>query len=156
MTFSGALSDAKENTAVGNAVMEVCLDRVLLHARHGMLPAERTVGNEFQLDVSVSFSSAPYVDSDAGISSGVASKSVVADDLSGSICYAAVYAVVEKEMAVPSDTLEHVAARIGSAVLCQWPHVLAVRVAITKIAPPIPRFRGSARVVWRWKAAETV
>lgn len=118
------------------AVMEVCLEGVRFHARHGMLEAERKVGNDFELDIR-----AEYIPDPTG----------VADNLSHSLCYAELYALAAAEMSVPSDTLEHVASRIGMSMLRKWPSLTAAEVAVTKPAPPIPRFRGRAKVVWRWR-----
>ena len=114
--------------------MEICLDKVLLRAMHGLLPAERIVGNDFELNVRTSYNLSDDVD----------------DNLDNSLCYAELFDLCRKEMSIPSDTLEHATARIGNAILSRWPSLQSIEVSIAKLSPPIPHFQGEARVKWHW------
>lgn len=122
----------------GTASMEVCLENVRFHAFHGLLPHERKVGNEFEVNIRVSFQ---------------ITDSSVADDLSGSLCYAELYALAKEIMNIPANTLEHVAAALGKAILSRWNSLESVETSVSKIAPPIPSFHGKATVKWRWKSS---
>lgn len=131
----------------GNATMEVCLEEVRFHAFHGMLPQEKKVGNEFEVDVKACYSTTPPKEVKEDGKPGTSADN---DSLKDSLCYAELYEVVKVEMQTPSATLEYVARRIGEAVLHRWPHLEGVRVSVCKLAPPIPNFRGQARVTWSY------
>ena len=105
---------------------EVFLRGLRFHARHGVLPQERIVGGEFIVDVIVHV-----------VSRGVSSDAVVTDNLNDAADYGAMYEAVRREMAVPSKLLEHVAGRIGRAVLAVAPQAVAADITITKCTPPI-------------------
>lgn len=124
-----------------DAYMEVRLEKVRFHSFHGLLPQEAKVGNDFEADIVVTIPD--LVDADD-------------DSLDNSLCYAALFEVVKQEMGKPSGTLEHLTRRIGKAILERWPWVAGVEVSVCKLAPPIPRFRGFARVVWHYRSENFV
>lgn len=65
--------------------------------------------------------------------------------------YADIAAIIGEEMAVPSDLIEHVAARIRAAIIGRFPAVTGGSVTVAKIKPPIPGVQlGSASVSLRW------
>ena len=59
------------------------------------------------------------------------------DQLEGTADYSRFVSITRREMAVPSNLLEHVAARIASAVLGECPLVMKVSVTIEKENPPL-------------------
>ena len=93
-----------------------------IHARHGVLPQERTVGAWFIVNLSV----------EAGIS-----RAMTTDDLAGTVSYADLTDLVRREMARPAALIEHVAWRIASAVLEDFPLVEVVSIDIMKQNPPM-------------------
>lgn len=99
------------------------LDRLRFHARHGVLEQERVVGGDYE--VSVELAMAPPAAAIGG------------DDLRGTVNYAEAYAVVAREMAVPSQLLEHVAGRILRALLGEFPAVERATVEVRKCNPPM-------------------
>ncbi len=101
----------------------IFLEGLRFHARHGVLPQERTVGGSFTLDLSLDVD----LDDDA----------LVHDRLDGTVDYGAVYAVAAREMGRPSQLLEHVAARLARAVLDGFPTVSRVTVRLRKDTPPV-------------------
>ncbi len=101
----------------------VFLRDLRIHARHGVLPQERTVGADFVLNVSI--------DTDF-------SAAATTDQLGGTISYADIVVVVRREMAQPSALLEHVARRIAAAILNAFSAAIAVEVELTKTNPPMP------------------
>ena len=99
----------------------IYLKNVRLHAYHGVLPQELTVGNDYviNLDVEYDFSDAMQT-----------------DDLRHTINYAELYELVKEEMAIPSRLLEHVVGRIGNRIFETYPSVHQLTLAITKVNPP--------------------
>jgi dihydroneopterin aldolase len=58
------------------------------------------------------------------------------DQLEGTADYSRFVSITRREMAIPSNLLEHVAARIAAAVLEECPPILKVSVTIEKENPP--------------------
>ena len=106
-----------------NRTAEISVNRIKVYARHGVSPQERTVGADFYVTVTA------QVDVDASAWQD--------DQLEGTADYSRFVAIVRREMAVPSNLLEHVASRIASAVLEDCLSVLMVRVTIEKENPPL-------------------
>ena len=59
------------------------------------------------------------------------------DNVDDTLDYAALYALVKKEMAEPSELLEHVAGRIVKAITTSFPKVTSVDLELTKLNPPM-------------------
>jgi len=97
------------------------LRNLTFHARHGLLPEERLLGNTFTVDLTL----------EADINEAIAT-----DQLSGTINYAEAYEVVKREMNIPSQLLEHVCGRIGTALLHHFPTLQQVQVSAAKHNPP--------------------
>lgn len=112
------------------------MDRVSLHgievyALHGVLPAERELGQRFVIDVDL------WVDCE---------EAQAQDDLAAALDYAAVHEqVVAVAGGEPCRLIETVAGRICRQLLGGF---AAERVTVTvrKTHPPIPDFRGEASV----------
>lgn len=59
------------------------------------------------------------------------------DCVDDTVNYAELCALVKREMAVPSQLVEHVAGRIVQSVFTQFPQSSAVDVRVTKENPPM-------------------
>lgn len=59
------------------------------------------------------------------------------DDVADTLNYAELCQLIEKEMAVPSNLLEHVAGRIGKAIMECYPQVEDLDLSIIKKNPPM-------------------
>ena len=103
--------------------VKVSLKKMRFHAYHGLLPQERTVGNDYEVDLDLTI--AEY------------DEAVVSDDIYGTVDYSAVYKTVEKVMDNPQKLIERVGYRILEAVFSDFPKVNKVTVVVSKIAPPI-------------------
>ena len=100
---------------------KIKLSGMKFYAYHGVMPQERKVGNHFQVDLTVT---APL------------QKAVLSDDLTDTLNYAALYAVVAEEMSKPSLLIEHVAGRILKALKHQFPGIEAIDLELAKLNPP--------------------
>ena len=100
----------------------ITLEKVCFHALHGVLPQERKVGNDYLLTLRV------------GID---VSRAMESDQVSDTLNYAELYELARQEMAIPSNLIEHVAARIAQRVFRQWPQAASVDLTLTKKNPPM-------------------
>lgn len=98
------------------------------YAYHGVLPDERRDGAPYTLSVTLSFS---------------AEVAMHSDDVADTIDYASVYALLTREMAEPSDLIEHVVGRILRALGDTFPSLTQATCSLTKVKPPIPGFDGA-------------
>lgn len=100
----------------------VCIERLRLHAFHGVLPQERIVGNDYEISLRLEY---PL------------EKALRSDDVYDTINYADVLIIVKKEMAQPSSLLECVAARIGESLFSNFPLLKSVEIKMMKRNPPM-------------------
>ncbi len=112
-------------------IISISLEGVVIHAFHGVFEQETAVGNDFCIDLQV----------DVPITEGMRN-----DLLDGTISYANLYETCVEEFRTPSQLLEHVALRISKTLRCRYPQIVAGRLRISKLHPPIPHFEGSASV----------
>ena len=103
--------------------MKISLSGIRVRAFHGCLPQERTIGNDYLVNLSVDVE-----ETEAALCN---------DDLAGTVDYARLYGLVREEMAIPARLLEHVCYRLVQRVLHEFPLVQQAEVTITKLAPPI-------------------
>ena len=107
------------------------LQDVRFHAFHGVMPQEGRVGADFLVSVRV----------------GIAlEKAMQSDDVEDTLNYAELYQLVQREMAVPSRLLEHVAGRIVKAIGKDFPDVTSIDLKLTKLNPPMGADCAGARV----------
>lgn len=99
----------------------VYLKNVRFHAFHGVLEQERTVGNDYVVNVDIAYDF---------------SHAMQTDELTDTINYAEVYQLVAEEMKVPSRLLEHVVQRIGERLISVFPMIAEIDLSLTKVNPP--------------------
>jgi dihydroneopterin aldolase len=95
---------------------------IKLYAFHGCLEEEARIGGHYVVDVTIS--------TDFSLAAET-------DDLSKTVDYVAVNAIVKEEMAIRSKLIEHVGQRIFSRIKNELNGVSELFVKITKISPPI-------------------
>lgn len=100
----------------------IFLRNVRLYAYHGVMDQERRVGAWFEVSVKVGYAFA---------------KAMETDEVSETLSYADLLEVVKREMAVPSNLLEHVAGRIIKAIRRTFPEVNSIELKLTKQNPPM-------------------
>ena len=92
------------------------------YAFHGCLESERRIGTEYLVDFSCE------------LDTSLAEKS---DELEHTLDYSLVRAIVAREMAIPSNLIEHVAGRIADALQAEIPGLEHLEVTVSKKNPPV-------------------
>ena len=105
-----------------NNIGTIELEGMEFRANHGCLEREKVVGNDFVVDFR----------GDVDMSAAMES-----DNLEDAVNYALIYNVVAREMAQPSDLLEHVAGRILKALEAEFPQFVSFSVRVSKKRPPV-------------------
>lgn len=92
------------------------------HANHGVLPQERTVGNDYVVNISLKMRRVPDFSH---------------DDIAAVPNYADVYETVERTMRRPANLIERVAEQIGENLCAEFPAIADMDVDVRKLCPPI-------------------
>lgn len=116
-------------------VTYVEVEGLLVHARHGVDPVEQVVGNDFRLDMRLDYD---------------ASRAMAYDTMVSGLNYATVVEIAKREMAVPSCLLEHVVARIHTALMAEMPAITGGRIRLAKLKPPISAQLTACAFVLEW------
>ena len=115
-----------------SSLLTISLNNVRFRAYHGVYPEERQKGNDFVVDMQVS-----YVPKTGTIVS-----------LSDTINYSTLFEIINSIMQQPVDLLESLVKQMAQAVHKKFPEVSEVTVSVEKLNPPIDRFSGSAKVTY--------
>ena len=97
------------------------LEGLEFFAYHGYHPEEQKIGNQYQVDVHIECAF-------EGLKDG---------DLTATVDYARVYAIVSQVMSRPAQLLESLCDRINEQVMTDLPHVKSVETFVSKYNPPI-------------------
>src|SRR5688572_20575505 len=97
---------------------KIILEGLEFHAYHGVYPHERDSGNWFEVDIAV--------ETDF-------SKAAESDEISGTVDYETLFAIIKAEMEKPSKLLETVAGQIVNEILKSLSTVQWVEVKIAKL-----------------------
>lgn len=100
----------------------ISLNRLRLHARHGVLPQERATGGEFIVSVRAKY---------------LFDKALESDNVDDTINYAEIFEIINKEMLTPSCLLEHLAGRIGRSIFNRMPMIESLDITVEKTNPPM-------------------
>ena len=114
------------------ALTHVYIKNLRMHAYHGVLEQERSVGNDYVVNVSVGY---PW------------ETAMMTDSVSDTLNYAALADIITEEMSVPSALLEHVAGRIVKRIQREFPKTESIRLDIRKSAPPMSQDTDGCGVV---------
>ena len=95
------------------------IDTLRLFAHHGVSEQERRTGNHFTVSAELRYD---------------ATEACRSDEICSAVNYGEVIDTIRSEMRIPSQLLEHVAARICSAV--RFPAIKSGSVTVTKVCPP--------------------
>ncbi len=100
----------------------ITLEEMEFRAFHGCYDLEQRVGNRFAVNLSVT------------TALGNVAKD---DDVTRAVSYLTLYEIVEAQMKRTQCTIEAVAVNIISQIKDDFPQVLHVKCAVSKIAPPL-------------------
>lgn len=109
---------------------------VHLYSYHGVMPQERQVGAWFTLNLEIGISNCRCAED---------------DNIEDTVSYADIYDIVRKEMAVPSNLLEHAGKRICESIYSAFENVTDIEITICKDTPPMGGDRLSACVTLKTK-----
>ena len=111
----------------------ISLEGLEFFAFHGAYPEEQKNGNKFQVDVSLE------VD---------CSLPAQTDNLQDSTDYVRIFQIVEKEMAIRSNLLEHLARRMVEKIRADFPKIITCTVKVSKMDPPIGGKCAKVSITW--------
>ena len=100
----------------------ISINDMRFYAHHGCFEQERAIGTHFRVDLRLTTDT---------------SLAEVSDNIADTVNYLEVYQTVKKQMKQPSRLLEHVARRVGEAVMSDFPSVEIVNVKVSKLNPPL-------------------
>lgn len=113
-------------------MLKISLSGLQFHAFHGLYKEERETGNQFEVNVDVSF----------------AEPAAVVRSLKDTINYARLYQLVKDRMHIPEPLLETVAMDIAHQAKLKFPVITEINVSISKLNPPLFNFQGETRVTY--------
>jgi dihydroneopterin aldolase len=111
-------------------VITIELKKLRFLAYHGLYAEERKTGNEFEINLSVSYQ--PL--------------SGTITDISDTINYAELYTLLKTEMQKPRHLLETFLMEVSEIIHLAFPQIKKIEISITKLHVPIAKFNGTAGV----------
>lgn len=114
------------------ALFTIQLHHLHFFAEHGMYDEERSVGNEFEVNISID------------IKAPKEKLTSIADTVN----YAEVYRITKEIFSVRKPLLETLAMELAGAVKKQFPAIRNLQIQIIKLHPPISGFAGSVSVTY--------
>jgi dihydroneopterin aldolase len=98
------------------------LKNIRTYSYHGCLIEEGKIGSDYAVDLEVKTD---------------LRKSSISDNLEDTVDYVLLNRIVEEEMAIRSNLLEHVAHRIIKRIFDEVPAISRITLAVSKLNPPI-------------------
>ena len=108
------------------------LNNLQFFAYHGVHEEERVLGNDFEVNVSISFENMEPVKA-----------------LEQTINYAAVYDIIKQRMAVPTQLLETIAQELSGLIYSYDNRIKSIIISVRKKHAPIPNIAGSVSVTYK-------
>jgi len=110
------------------------LHKLMFFAFHGLYEEEKIIGNDFELNVDVTFNTEEPV-----------------ADLHQTINYVAVYEIIKQRMAIATPLLETIAEDMAALIYQLDARVQFISVNIIKINAPINNFSGTVGITYKKK-----
>lgn len=111
-------------------IITIELTRLRFFAKHGLFAEEQKIGNEFEVDLFVSY--------DPG--------DILINELSETVNYASLFAILKDEMQKPRKLLETFAMEITDLFHITYPSIRKIEITLSKLNPPIAKFTGRVGV----------
>lgn len=115
--------------------LTVCLNKVRFFAYHGLFEEEQKTGNEFEVNLAVSY--------DPG--------NELIDKLAETVNYASLFALLQEEMQKPRELLETFVMEVADSIHTTWPVIKSIDISLSKLNPPIAKFTGNVGVTYSKK-----
>ena len=103
----------------------ITVNNLQVYAYHGCFSEENKIGAEYNLNI--------WVEGDF-------SQAETTDSIDETVDYVAIADLACSEMETPSKLIEHVAARILSKILSNWPEIKKSGLTIKKLSPPMNEY----------------
>lgn len=116
-------------------MLTIHLSDLQFHGFHGVHEEESKRGGYFEVNLTVHFEPANFP----------------VHHLHETIDYAELYELVKTRMSKPAKLLETLATEIADEILGKFSNVEEVSVAVKKLNPPIPFFKGSVAAAYKAK-----
>lgn len=113
-----------------SATLTITLNGLRFHAFHGIYPEERKTGNEFAVDIAVTYTP----------------ESGTVTDISDTINYVTLYELTKAAMQQPRGLLETLAMELALAFHEHFPQIIRAAISIRKLHPPIAGITGDVGV----------
>lgn len=110
--------------------LTISLNKLNFLVYHGLYPEERKTGNEFEVNLMVSY--LPVTD--------------VITDIGETVNYATLFNLLKTEMQKPRELLETLVMEITELIHAAFPQIIKVEISVDKLHPPIAGFNGSVGV----------
>ena len=114
-------------------LLTISLNNVRFRAYHGLYPEERQKGNDFVVNMQVTY----------------APRTGMITALEDTIDYASLFEIINASMQKPVDLLETLVQAMAQAVHQKFPQVKEIAVSVEKLNPPIDKFSGTAAVIFK-------
>ncbi|HWR33410.1 MAG TPA: dihydroneopterin aldolase, partial [Chitinophagaceae bacterium] len=114
-------------------LISIELKQLRFLAYHGVYSEERKMGNEFEVNLVVSYQPV------SGTVSGIAD----------TVDYSRLYELLEKEMQHPRQLMETLVMEITETIHASFPQVKEIEISIAKLHVPITKFTGTVSVKYR-------
>lgn len=113
-----------------NDFLTVELKQLRFFAYHGLYAEERKTGNEFEVNLSVSYKPG----------------NAVIDDLHETVNYVTLYELLKTEMKKPRDLLETFLMEAATHIHTSFSQIKKIEICIIKLYPPMVQFTGTVGV----------
>ena len=114
-------------------IITIELKKLHFLAYHGLYAEERKTGNEFEINLSVSFQPS------SGTITGI----------SDTVNYSELYSLLKTEMQKPRHLLETFLMEVAEIIHVSFPQIRKIEISITKLHVPISKFTGTAGVKYQ-------
>lgn len=108
-------------------IFTISLDKVRFWGFHGVFPEEKVLGNWFTVNLSISLLSNSAIQT-----------------LDQTIDYGSLYAILKKEMSMPTELLEVLAENIKNRIVLTFPSIHSMSLEIQKQKPSIGLIDGNS------------
>jgi 7,8-dihydroneopterin aldolase/epimerase/oxygenase len=111
---------------------KIMLEGMEFYAYHGVYAEEQKIGGTYRVDLSIEFNF---------------DKALTSDNISETIDYGSIYAIIEAEMKKTSKLIEHLASRIVNRILNEFIEIKSIEIKLSKLNPPVKARMNAVSVV---------